>query len=347
MVCLCRSAGRVKSLALQIERGQMGRRLLLGATVKKITARIDNITAIRPEYASATPPAPHSVKVELTARCDFKCFFCASHQRLRGKSDMSIESFEALAKELHGAGVKELGLFYLGESFILRDLAEYVKIAKDIGFEYIFLTTNGLKSTPERLESVFKAGLDSLKFSVNWADEAQFSEVTGMPGKLFYAVLNNIKTARTLARSMGSECGIYASSIMYDGDQQERMQSLVEEHVIPYVDEHYYLPLYNQGALTSDVSIEHGFIPTAGNQGRVGALRKPLPCWSAFTEGHVTFDGKLSACCFDHSDAWTMGDLNTTPFMEAWHSERFQKLRTEHLAENVKGTPCEKCVAWS
>jgi len=26
----------------------------------------------------------------------------------------------------------------------------------------------------------------------------------------------------------------------------------------------------------------------AGNQGRVGALREPLPCWSAFTEGHIT-----------------------------------------------------------
>jgi mRNA-degrading endonuclease toxin of MazEF toxin-antitoxin module len=50
-------------------------------------------------------------------------------------------------------------------------------------------------------------------------------------------------------------------------------------------------------------------MPTAGNQGRVGALRKPLPCWSLFTEGHVTHDGRLSACCFDHDGRFEMGDL--------------------------------------
>ena len=342
----CRSVVDSISLALRVEMKLLGRRLIRGAIVAKITERIDAITEIKPVYATATPPAPKSVKIELTARCDFKCFFCASHQRMREKSDMDIDTFTALAAEMRREGVEELGLFYLGESFILKNLAEYVKIAKDIGYPYVFLTTNGLKSTPERLEDVFKAGLDSLKFSINWADESQFAEVTGMPAKVFYRVLENVKTAIAMREKVGSTCGIYASSILYDGEQQEKMQQLVDEHVAPFVDEHYYLPLYNQGALTTDVSIEHGFVPTAGNQGRVGALRKPLPCWSAFTEGHVTFDGKLSACCFDHSSAWEMGDLTTTPFMEAWNSEAFQALRAKHLEENVRGTPCENCVAY-
>ena len=43
-----------------------------------ITERIDRITLLTPGYRSATPPVPRSVKIELTARCDFQCFFCAS-----------------------------------------------------------------------------------------------------------------------------------------------------------------------------------------------------------------------------------------------------------------------------
>lgn len=312
----------------------------------KITDRIDAITLLTDTYANSVLPAPKSVKIELTARCDFKCFFCASHQRLRTKSDMSIGDFTRIGYEMRAAGVEELGMFYLGESFILKNLHEYIRIAKhEIGFPYVFLTTNGLKATPDRVREVMAAGLDSLKFSFNWADAAQFEEVTGMPGRLHREVVENIKAARDVRTEVGSDCGIYASSILYDGAQQARMKEAVAE-IEPYVDEHYWLPLYNQGALTTDVSKEHGFRPIAGNQGRVGALRKPLPCWSAFTEGHVTFDGKLSACCFDHSSAWEMGDLMAQPFMEAWNSPRFQALREKHLTEDVSGTPCEHCVAY-
>jgi hypothetical protein len=42
-----------------------------------------------------------------------------------------------------------------------------------------------------------------------------------------------------------------------------------------------------------------------------------------------------------------MGDLNLQPFPEAWHSARFQRLRSANLAEDVSGTVCEKCIAYS
>ena len=33
-----------------------------------------------------------------------------------------------------------------------------------------------------------------------------------------------------------------------------------------------------------------------GNPGRLDAMRPPMPCWAVFKEGHITHDGKLSAC---------------------------------------------------
>lgn len=315
--------------------------------MNKITERIDAITLLTEDRQATVLPAPKSVKVELTARCDFKCFFCASAQRLREKADMDFEFFKKLCLEMREAGVEELGVFYLGESFVKRDLAEYIRFAKhEAGFPYVFLTTNGLKATPKRLEEVMEAGLDSLKFSLNWSDEEQFEEVTGMPGRLYYTVLANIKEAHRVREAGRYKCNIYASSIMYDGEQQTRMERVVNE-IKPFVDEHYWLPLYNQGALTTEVAVDRGFKPSAGNMGRIGALRKPVPCWSAFTEGHVTWDGQLSACCFDHSASWQMGDLKETSFMDAWNSEEFRKLRQAHLDENLEGTPCKECVAWT
>jgi hypothetical protein len=80
-------------------------------------------------------------------------------------------------------------------------------------------------------------------------------------------------------------------------------------------------------------------------------IRKALPCWSAFTEGHVRYDGGLSACCFGADDRFDMGTLDGTNFMRQWNSTAFQKLRIAQLKtieegqQALKGTPCDVCIA--
>jgi MoaA/NifB/PqqE/SkfB family radical SAM enzyme len=310
----------------------------------KITERIDRITWLDEARRAAAPPIPRSVKIELTARCDFQCFFCASALRLRDKADIDPAFFRRILREMRELGVEEIGLFYLGESFLCSWLPEAVRYAKrECGYPYVFLTTNGRMATPERVRACMEAGLDSLKFSFNFADAEQFMQVTNVRKLDFHKVEENLKAARRVRDEGGYSCGLYASSIRYDDEQLARMEAAVQR-ILPYVDEHYWLPLYGQAGLTSGA---RGTVPSAGNQGRIGALRKPLPCWSLFTEGHITWDGRLSACCFDHDGRFNMGDLKAQSFPEAWHSAAFQGLRAANLAEDVRGTVCEKCIAYS
>ena len=227
---------------------------------------------------------------------------------------------------------------------LLVDCVAYLKGV--IAMPYVFLTSNASMAFPEAAEACMAAGLDSLKWSVNAADDEQFEQVMGVSGKLFHTALDNIRSTWEIRRDKGYKTGLYASSIRYDGEQQAKMESLLRERVIPYVDHHYWLPLYSMGAFATKREAELGYRPTAGNQGRIGALREPLPCWSAFTEGHVTAEGKLSACCFDATANWTMGDLTKQPFMQAWNSQPFVKLREAHLRREVTGTVCEACVAY-
>lgn len=311
-----------------------------------ITERIDAITGIAPEYRASILPAPKSVKIELTSECNYQCGFCAHRLRMKERGEMDWGFFTRITREMRETGVEELGLFYIGESFMVDWLPEAIAYAKKrLGYPYVFLTTNGSLVSKEKAKACMEAGLDSLKFSVNNADEAQFEAVALVKSKLFRDALCNLKGARRVRDAWGYPCSLYASSIRYDGEQQEKMKALVDE-ILPNVDEHYWLPLYSMGSLAAKREAELGFRPTAGNQGRLGALRDPLPCWSAFTEGHITHDGKLSACCFDAADKWTMGNLNTTPFMDAWNSTSFQELRTAHLKKDVTGTICEQCVAY-
>ncbi len=312
-----------------------------------ITDKIDNIVRIPEAYRNPICPAPRSVKIELTGRCNFRCAFCARSQKLRKQGDMDMSTFQRLAKEMHAAGVEELGLFYLGEPMMDPRIENAIAMAKNIGFSYTFLTTNGSLATPDKVRGCIEAGLDSLKFSINYADEGQFMDIAKVKPALFQKMVENIKGARKVRDEVeaftGHHCGLYGSYITYDGDQGARMQQLVDE-LTPYLDQIYALPLYGQAGPQDSPMRDGKLVPTGGNTGRADNPVPSLPCWAVFTEGHITHDAKLSACCWDHNDGLTMGDLNTTPFMEAWNSERFQALRKAHLSGDVHGTICQACI---
>ncbi len=314
-----------------------------------ITDRIDNVTKIPESHLYAKVPAPKSVKIELSPRCNYRCGFCALRTRENQPTeDMDIELFKRITTEMLEYGVEEIGCFFLGESMMNPSLlVEAIRWCKqELEFPYVFLTTNGSLCNEKNLEAVMDAGLDSLKFSINAYDDNQFEEIIGVKSKNYRKALDAVKAARRIRDDNGYSCGIYASSIMYDGEQGDKMESLLKDHIYPYVDEHYYLPLYSMGAFATQREEELGYKPIAGNQGRYAALREPLPCWSAFTEGHVRADGGLSACCFDAGGQWQMGDLTKESFRDAWNSQKFRDLRAAHLKRDVAGTVCENCVAY-
>ena len=113
-------------------------------------------------------------------------------------------------------------------SFLLPWLPEAVDFAKNVAcYPYLFLTTNGTMATPPKVDACMRAGLDSLKFSFNYADAGQFESIAQVKGKLFADIETNLRAARTIRdqvyRETGHRCGLYASYIEYDGEQGKRM----------------------------------------------------------------------------------------------------------------------------
>ena len=114
-----------------------------------IIDRIDAITRIPPEFLHAVLPAPKSVKIEISPRCNYRCGFCALRNRqVQPKWDMDFDLFKRITRDMRDAGVEEIGVFYLGESFMNpRLLVDCIRYAKqELGFPYVFLT-----STPQCL----------------------------------------------------------------------------------------------------------------------------------------------------------------------------------------------------
>lgn len=331
-----------------------------------IRQRIDGVTQIEPEFLKSECPAPPSIKTETSNRCNYKCTFCALRTRENaGKEDMPWESLKHVMDISKAAGVKEWGCFYLGEATMAPDLlSKEIRYAKEIGFEYVFLTTNGSLLTPFLCERIMKAGLDSLKFSINAADNQQFSEVMGVLPKNFDKALQHLRNARSIRDSYGFKTKIYASYIAFDGEQGKRMQELLDTKVRPYCDDVYALPLYSMGLRAQEIEDATGYKPTHGNMGRLDEntglpTRSGIPCWSVFKEAHVRINPEnghpiLAACCFGADSRFDICDLmDYDNFMDAWNHPTLQAIRKAHLAcletgntDPLKGTMCEVCVAY-
>lgn len=302
----------------------------------KTTERIDAHTHVPGERLVPEPPFPDVIKIEVTSRCNYRCSFCASGAGLREVGDMDVDFLHRILKEAASIGVREIGMFLLGESFLLKELPAHIRYAKEeAGIEYVFLTTNGSLCTPQRLEAVIDAGLDSLKFSINAATPRRYREMHGVD--CFEKVMKNLEWLGKRRRRPGFRMKTSVSSIYLEEDRED-LERLREE-VLQHVDEFYYLPYYNQAGHVRNPA--GGVI---GNPGRFNNMVAPVPCWGLFNSAKISWNGWLTACYFDHDSRFEIADLNECSLMEAWHHPKFTELRRAHLAGDVGDTVCAECL---
>ena len=326
-----------------------------------ILARLDQVQSLQGRL-TALAPIPTSIKIETTTNCNHNCGYCSRNYHERKFGVMSKSFYLRVLDQLKEAGVKQVGPFFLGEPFTMKDLDWWVREAKRRGF-FVFLTTNGTAPTPKLLDAVMQAGLDSLKFSCNYHDAEQFAQIARVNPKLFTRILTNIKSARKIRDESGYDCELSASYIMYSGEQKEKMQDYMLE-VEKYVDTTYANSFYSMSVEAEEIEKTTGYKPNVGNPGRLRyidgewrQIRDPVPCWSLW-EGHIgmgqwdeefkDYRYHLTACCFSSDgENFNMADLsgpNAVTFKEAWNSAKFQELRQSHIDKQVRGTACESCI---
>ncbi len=306
---------------------------------ESIMEKIDKHTHIPKEKIVLHPPFPDAIKIEITGRCNYNCSFCAQKSSLRKIGDIDRNFLYRILWEAKSVGVKEIGMFLLGESFLVKELAEYIKYAKKVvGIEYVFITTNGFLCTPDRLASVIEAGLDSIKFSINAGTKERYKEMHGVDA--FDRVISNIKWLRCyLDNNNIRSLRTCVSSIFIDKYKEEldNLQSIVS----CYVDDFYFLPLYNQAGHIGGGE----YTKIIGNPGRYENMVQPVPCWALFNAAKITWNGWLTACCFDHDEKFEIADLNKISLLEAWHNDKFVNMRREHLDKTLnKESLCAKCL---
>lgn len=269
------------------------------------------------------PPFPRQIQVETSNICNHACEFCAYTKMERPKRHMDRGLFERLVTEAYQCGAREIGLFAGAEPLTCKWIDQYIVLCREIGYEYIYISTNGALADQDRFRKILDAGLSSVKFSVNGGDRETYKLVHGRDD--FDKVIANIRFViehrRTLPRP------VYVGVSFVGMPNTEHTLDNLRRLIGAEVDEILYYEASNQS-------------------GQMGDLPDPpyRDCHLPFNKAHFSLEGYLKACCNDYENFLAIEDVKAMPMMEAWHSQRFQQLRRRHVDDDLEGTVCANCI---
>lgn len=272
--------------------------------------------------------SPTLAKIELTGKCTLSCRFC-NNVNMRKYNQrqklLSTEDFELVLENLKSiTSIKEVGLFYMGESGLHPLLKEFYKKLKEARY-FTFLTTNGtyIKYILEAIPYI-----DSLKVSWNYKDLADFIEKTGVSAQVYFSIQKNIDT-------LYKECHKYNRTLAISTilDSEEKMYDGILKQL--KFDEHYFIPLQNQNGIEEN-----------GAPGVVGESInpvKPIPCWSLFKGVYVDVDLNVRTCCYGHDKIHIIGNLREEKLSNLISDEKLIRYKKSHLSNKIPSI-CTLCL---
>ena len=120
----------------------------------------------------------HYLRLSLTEACNMSCTYCLPEgfpEWYRHKAKLSVGDISVLLKGFRQMGFRKVR-FTGGEPTVHRGALDSLRIARDLGFEHLAMTTNGVLI--KNLKDWVDAGLDQLNISLDSLNPVTFAKQT-------------------------------------------------------------------------------------------------------------------------------------------------------------------------
>lgn len=293
---------------------------------------------------SLDPPLPECLNIEVNNTCNQRCVFCPYHGSYTPAeitpAVLEADFVKKLMKQAWSLGIgrKEIGFYIAGEPLLYRNIIDVTGYAKELGFPYIFMTTNGALATAENMKALIDAGLNSIRFSVNASDRSKYADIHGRDD--FDRVLDNIKNVHEYIIQNNLDVATSLSCVLTK--QTYNIQSEMMEIFGDYVDDIAFIPVMLR-RLSNSENVKKKYEIFAEDDLEV------IPdyiCPLLFNTMYVNALGRVVPCCNSYDRNIYFADLNdNSDLIKAWNSDGYRYYRSIFL-EGVsdKHTICEDCI---
>lgn len=119
----------------------------------------------------------NSLRISLTQRCNFDCFFCHREGEHDPHGEMTAQEIETIVEVAAGLGIRKVKLTG-GEPMLRGDLVDIVARIKP-HLDEVSMTTNA-SLLPGKACELKEAGLDRVNVSLHTLDGGAFEKITGV-----------------------------------------------------------------------------------------------------------------------------------------------------------------------
>ena len=273
---------------------------------------------------------------ELRNRCNSNCIFCANSKMERKRANINENLIKKVLIEAFALGMREVGFYTTGESLLNSNLSQYIKLSKEIGYEYIYITTNGILMGPNKIEEIINSGIDSIKFSINAINKQDYNFIHGV--NCFEKVMENLRLLKKYREENKLNYKIFVSYIAtrYTDYSTDKIKNTFNK----YCDDVVVVNVRNQSGMMPEIN---KYLSCETGENKVPANRT-LPCHYVFNSVNVSCEGFLTACCTDFENYLAYADLNKVSLSEAWHNNVITSLRKMHINNDLGNTICKNCI---
>lgn len=286
---------------------------------------------------------PYNIVMETSSLCNAKCVYCAHSKDLPGffEGNMTMELFRHIMRDVHDFPhkVKLFEMFGFGEPLCNPNLAEMISIArKEKVVEKINFTTNGLLFNKENIDQILKAGVDTIRVSLQGLDSQTYEKVCGVKIN-FNRYINNLRYLYEHRGNCKIRMKIADVSIKDIPDGRKIFEnifgpiadSIFVERIIPIYDAVDYSDDVYKSAINGREDIQQNQFHKV--------------CQRPFYRLRVGADGKVTAACCDTPNDIYLGDINEQSLLDIWNGQKRKALLKMQLEGRRFDVPeCKNCI---
>jgi len=293
---------------------------------------------------------PLCVDIEVASSCNLACQFCYRQWIATPDKLMHKELYYAIIDQCVELGVPSIKLNWRGESLLHPLLPEFIDYAKKAGILETIINTNAVTLDEARSKALIKSGLDLMIYSFDGGTKTTYEKmrVGRFKENRFEDVYANIRRFARLRQEMGAKFPRTKIQMILTEDtfsEQERFFELFSD----CVDDVSVKAYSERGGRLSDLDEqthkilgnyfqERGIPKSPAHwrdlDGNLFISKGRLPCEQIYQRLMVTYDGRVSMCCYDWGSEYPIGYLDTQAFN---YAERDYEAVLDKVRRGKKG----------
>ena len=288
---------------------------------------------------------PFNVSIEPTTDCNLGCPECPSGLKSfsRPTGKMNIELYNRFIKESSDYLIY-LYFYFQGEPYLHPKFLEMVKTASKKNI-YTVTSTNAHFLSERKAKETIESGLDRILVSVDGTTQDVYEHYRkkGSLQKVKTGIKNLVKAKKNL-KSKTPHIILQFLVVKPNQHQITEIQLLGKELGVDEV-----------ALKTAQIyDFENGskLMPTIEKYSRYKKLpngkyaiktKMKNQCWKLWHSNVITWDGKITPCCFDKDANYTMGNIANDSMETVWGNEKYRNFRKQLLTNRKSIDICKNC----